>query len=131
MKEALRTAGIPCAQSTRARSAQDARDFADAVGYPLIIKPRAGAGASGTKRVEDDEGLERAIQANAQILEKSLASFRIETRVVGYTRGPVITMFELALNLGLLEEARPGVGPPPGIVMLPTNCRPAIICAYT
>jgi len=44
--------------------------------------------------------VERNIQANAQILEKSLASFRIETRVVGYTRGPVITMYELALKEG-------------------------------
>jgi len=44
--------------------------------------------------------VERSIQVNAQILEKTLASFRIETRVVGYTRGPVITMFELALKEG-------------------------------
>jgi len=44
--------------------------------------------------------LEKAIQANAQILERSLASFRIETRVVGHTRGPVITMYELALKEG-------------------------------
>jgi len=44
--------------------------------------------------------IERAIQVNAQILEKTLASFRIETRVVGYTRGPVITMYEIALKEG-------------------------------
>ena len=44
--------------------------------------------------------LEKAIQANAKILEKTLGSFRIETRVVGYTRGPVITMYELALKEG-------------------------------
>ena len=59
MKEVLRDAGVPCAQSTRARSAQDARDFAAAVGYPLIIKPPAGAGASGTYRVDNDAELER------------------------------------------------------------------------
>ena len=61
MKEALRRAGIPCAQSTRAESPQDARDFAEAVGYPLIVKPPAGAGASGTYRVADAEALERVI----------------------------------------------------------------------
>ncbi|MHC4848467.1 MAG: DNA translocase FtsK, partial [Planctomycetota bacterium] len=44
--------------------------------------------------------LERSIKKNAGILERSLASFRIETRVVGYTRGPVITMYELALKEG-------------------------------
>ena len=62
MKEALRNAGISCAQSTRAESPQDARDFADAVGYPLIIKPPDGAGASGTYRVADSEALEQVIK---------------------------------------------------------------------
>ncbi|MDH3532109.1 MAG: ATP-grasp domain-containing protein [Gammaproteobacteria bacterium] len=61
MKQVLREAGIPCAQSTRAESATDAREFAAAVGFPLIIKPPAGAGASGTYRVRDDEALERVI----------------------------------------------------------------------
>ena len=61
MKEALRRAGIPCAQSTRAETPQDARDFAAAAGYPLIIKPPAGAGASGTYRVSNDEVLEQVI----------------------------------------------------------------------
>ncbi len=62
MKEALRKNGIPCAQSTRAKTPQDARDFAAAVGYPLIIKPPAGAGASGTYRVRDEAALERVIR---------------------------------------------------------------------
>jgi len=61
MKEALRAAGIPCAQSTRAESPSDARDFAATVGYPLIIKPPAGAGASGTYKVNDDDELENVI----------------------------------------------------------------------
>ncbi|MGB5719121.1 MAG: ATP-grasp domain-containing protein, partial [Woeseiaceae bacterium] len=61
MKEALRKAGISCAQSTRAETPQDARDFAAAVGFPLIIKPPAGAGASGTFKVRDNDSLERVI----------------------------------------------------------------------
>lgn len=61
MKEALREAGIPCAMSTRATTPAEARDFADAVGYPLIVKPPDGAGASGTYRVADDEQLEKVI----------------------------------------------------------------------
>jgi len=61
MKEALRNAGISCAQSTRARTPQDARAFAAEVGYPLIIKPPDGAGAAGTYRVDDDADLERVI----------------------------------------------------------------------
>ncbi len=61
MKEVLRQTGIPCAQSTRAETPQDARDFAAAVGFPLIIKPPAGAGASGTYKVRDAKGLESII----------------------------------------------------------------------
>jgi len=61
MKEALRRAGIPCAQSTRAESPEDARDFAASVGYPLIIKPVDGAGASATYRIDDAGALESVI----------------------------------------------------------------------
>lgn len=61
MKEVLREAGISCAQSTRANDAQEAREFARLVGYPLIIKPPAGAGAAGTWKVRDAQELERVI----------------------------------------------------------------------
>lgn len=61
MKEALRAGGVPCAQSTGASSPEEARAFAEAVGYPLIFKPRSGAGAAGTLRVDDRRGLEHAI----------------------------------------------------------------------
>jgi carbamoylphosphate synthase large subunit len=61
MKEVLREAGIPCAKSTRADDPQAARDFAARVGYPLIIKPPAGAGASGTWKVRDERQLEQVL----------------------------------------------------------------------
>lgn len=63
MKEALRQAGIPCAQSRAVSSPQELRAFAAEVGYPLILKPRAAAGASGTQRVDHDRELESAIYA--------------------------------------------------------------------
>lgn len=62
MKEVLRNAGISCAQSTRAETAQDARDFVAAVGYPVIVKPPDGAGAAGTFKVRNDAELENVIQ---------------------------------------------------------------------
>jgi carbamoylphosphate synthase large subunit len=61
MKEALRAAGVPCAQSVGTSDAKEVRDFARRVGYPLIVKPRSAAGASGTVRVDDAAGLEAAI----------------------------------------------------------------------
>ena len=61
MKEVLRSAGVPTARSDGADSPDQLRAFALDVGYPLIIKPRSAAGASGTVRVDDDDGLEAAI----------------------------------------------------------------------
>ncbi len=61
MKEFLRQAGIPCAQSAAASSAAEVREFAARVGFPIILKPRSGAGASGTVRADDERELEAAI----------------------------------------------------------------------
>lgn len=81
MKEALRNAGIPCAQSTSADSAAEVRDFAQRVGYPLILKPRAGAGASGTVRIGDRGELERALP-DFQL--ESGASIAVEEFIEGH-----------------------------------------------
>ncbi|MFN8180086.1 MAG: ATP-grasp domain-containing protein [bacterium] len=64
MKEVLRKAGIPCAQSIGAGSAEEAREFAKRVGFPLVVKPRGGAGASGTYKVTSSEELEGAIRSS-------------------------------------------------------------------
>jgi carbamoylphosphate synthase large subunit len=61
MKEVLREAGVPCALSTRADEPQAARDFARQTGFPLIIKPSAGAGAAGTWKVRDSRELEQVL----------------------------------------------------------------------
>ncbi len=60
MKEALRQAGVPCAQSTAASSVEEVIAFAKDVGFPLIIKPRDGAGASGAVRVNSIADVQRA-----------------------------------------------------------------------
>jgi hypothetical protein len=61
MKDALRAAGIPCARSIGAASGAEVRAFAAEVGYPLILKPPAGAGASGAERVGGPDELDEAI----------------------------------------------------------------------
>jgi formate-dependent phosphoribosylglycinamide formyltransferase (GAR transformylase) len=64
MKEALRAAGVPCAQSTGTSDPGEVREFAKRVGYPLILKPRSAAGAAGTVRVDDANALEAAITSH-------------------------------------------------------------------
>lgn len=61
MKDVLRAAGIACARSIGSGDRQAIRQFAAACGYPLIVKPRAGAGASGTHRVDTAEQLEQVL----------------------------------------------------------------------
>jgi carbamoylphosphate synthase large subunit len=61
MKEALRAAGVPTAASAGVASAAEAHAFADQVGFPLILKPRSGAGASGTVRADSVADLDHAL----------------------------------------------------------------------
>ena len=63
MKELLRKGGVSCAQSTAAGSIDEIVAFAKEVGFPLIIKPRDGAGASGTSRVTNLAELNQAAKA--------------------------------------------------------------------
>jgi len=81
MKEVLRAGGIACAQSLGSDSRDEIRDFADAVGYPLILKPPAGAGAAGTVRVDDGAGLEEALTSLG--LDRG-ASIAVEEFVEGH-----------------------------------------------
>lgn len=57
MKTFLREHGIPSAAHRGVETVAEARAFAAEIGYPLIIKPRDGAGSAGTYRVDDDAGL--------------------------------------------------------------------------
>jgi D-alanine-D-alanine ligase-like ATP-grasp enzyme len=53
MKEVLRAAGVPCARHQLVTDPADAFAFADAVGFPLVAKPPAGAGAQATYRLDE------------------------------------------------------------------------------
>ena len=57
MKTVLRAAGVPCARHRLAASAGDAQGFAAEVGFPLVVKPPAGAGAKSTFRLDDQGDL--------------------------------------------------------------------------
>ncbi len=57
MKDALREAGVATAQSIGADDEGEILDFARSVGFPLVVKPRAAAGASGTYRVDSEDQL--------------------------------------------------------------------------
>ncbi len=64
MKSVLRAASVPCARHRLVTSVEDALDFADTTGFPLIVKPPSGAGAESTFRVESLVELVSALVAN-------------------------------------------------------------------
>ena len=57
MKTVLRAAGVPCARHRLADSPAVARGFVEDVGFPVVVKPPAGAGAKSTFRLDDAEDL--------------------------------------------------------------------------
>lgn len=65
MKNVLRAAGLPCARHRLCASASEAWSFAKEVGYPLVVKPPAGAGAKGTFRTDDAGALGEALAVHA------------------------------------------------------------------
>ena len=65
MKEVLRAAGVPCARHALVTSAAEALALVEEVGYPVVVKPPAGAGSVATFRVERHDQLDRAVAAAA------------------------------------------------------------------
>jgi formate-dependent phosphoribosylglycinamide formyltransferase (GAR transformylase) len=65
MKELLRAAGIPVARHRLVASAEAGWAFEREVGYPVVVKPPAGAASQATFRVESDEQMAEAMKACA------------------------------------------------------------------
>ena len=61
MKDVLRAAGVPTAASAAVHTAAEVYEFVNAIGYPIILKPRTGAGALDTTRVDDKSELDAAL----------------------------------------------------------------------
>ncbi len=62
MKDVLRAAGVPCAKHGLAGTVAEARQLAAEIGYPMVAKPPAGAGARNTFRVEDAAALDQCLR---------------------------------------------------------------------
>ena len=81
MKDALRRAGVPCAESAAVGSVAALAAFAERVGYPLVLKPRAGLGSQKTYRADSS----RALAAAARELGVDRgASIAVEEFVEGH-----------------------------------------------
>ncbi len=75
MKRKLDQAGIRVPRHTSAKGAKEIRAKAERIGFPLILKPIAGAGSADTHRINDSKELERAIKATKHQPEMSVEEF--------------------------------------------------------
>lgn len=62
MKEYYARVGIPTARYHLVDTMEECRKFIEEVGYPVVVKPDNGVGASHTYRLEDQEQLEEFMQ---------------------------------------------------------------------
>jgi len=123
-KETAKALGIPVVPGSdgAVESLAEARRFADAVGYPVLIKAAAGGGGRGMKVAETPNKLEEALSTakqeakaafgdDAVYMEKYLQNPRhIEVQVMGDGEGHVVHMGERDCSLQrrhqkVLEEA--------------------------
>lgn len=82
MKRFLKAHGIPVANQCEVHRGDDARRFAQHNGFPFVLKPRDGAGASGTCKVTDPASLEAAIARNG--LDRGGAFWSAEDFIDGH-----------------------------------------------
>ncbi|MBB5183280.1 ATP-grasp domain-containing protein [Catenisphaera adipataccumulans] len=93
MKKYYQKAGLPTARYTLVESLEQAQAFAREVGYPLVMKPDHGVGASSTYEIESDRELAKIYQLTKQyqmILEE-------------YVEGDVFTIDGIADENGIIR----------------------------
>lgn len=123
-KHMMEKAGVPVLPYTPdgIRNIDEAKRIAKEIGYPVIVKASAGGGGIGMQIVEDEEGLENAIEKGMRIaesafgdstvfIEKYLVKPRhIEFQVLCDTHGNRIHLFDRECSIQrrhqkLVEEA--------------------------
>ncbi|MEA2638430.1 MAG: hypothetical protein QOE18_1487, partial [Chloroflexota bacterium] len=75
MKQVLDAAGIRTPHHYRSDSAAGVRDAAERIGFPIIVKPIAGAGSADTYRVDGAGDLEAVLPRLVGVAEVSVEEF--------------------------------------------------------
>ena len=75
MKERVAAAGLRVPRSMRVRTASEAREAALEIGYPVVLKPIAGAGSADTYEVRSEAELEEVLKKTQHVGEASLEEF--------------------------------------------------------
>jgi biotin carboxylase len=75
MKERVAAAGLRVPRAVRVRTIAETRAAAEQIGFPLIVKPIAGAGSADTYRVDDAASLDAALARMRHVTEASCEEF--------------------------------------------------------
>jgi len=75
MKARARAAGLRVPRSRRVQTETEVWAAAEEIGYPLVLKPIAGAGSADTHRCDDRAGLEAALKATRGVTEASCEEY--------------------------------------------------------
>ncbi len=128
-KRLMEEAGVPVVPGYHGES-QDTdllRREAQSIGYPILIKARAGGGGKGMRRVNSEEEFDAALAAAQRessasfgdshvLLEKYVAAPRhIEVQVFGDTHGNVVHLFERDCSLQRRHQKVIEEAPAPGM----------------
>jgi acetyl-CoA carboxylase, biotin carboxylase subunit len=106
-KEAMRAAGVPLVPGTDGTATvEDAKRAATELGYPVLLKPAAGGGGKGMRRVENPDDFDAAYTAagaeaeaafgdGTLYVERALVPARhVEVQVLADADGNVLTLGE-------------------------------------
>ncbi|MFC3074792.1 acetyl-CoA carboxylase biotin carboxylase subunit [Shinella pollutisoli] len=150
-KALMETAGVSVVPGYHG-AVQDAAFLAqeaERIGYPVLIKARAGGGGKGMRRVGDPAGFAAALESTRReaegafgdgrvLVEKYMAKPRhIEVQVFGDRHGNVVHLFERDCSLQrrhqkVIEEApAPGMTPETRSAMGEAACRAAAAIGYS
>lgn len=119
MKAVLDAAGIRTPHHYRAKSADEVRAAAERIGYPLIVKPIAGAGSADTWRVGEPSELEPTIAKLRHVPEVSVEEF---------IEGEELTYDTVCSGGRILFENVAWYRPKPLVMRLNTWISPQSIC---
>jgi biotin carboxylase len=75
MKERVAAAGLRVPRAVRVRTIAETRAAAEQIGFPLVVKPIAGAGSADTYRVDDAAALDATLARMHHVREASCEEF--------------------------------------------------------
>jgi len=107
MKKVYEGAGLKCAPGMLPKTLEEAIEFANKTGYPLIMKPDCGVGAAGATKITNEEELRRNWDGLGNTFMEQWVQGSIET-YDGICDHEGNTVFYSSMNYGGLMEVVTG-----------------------